>query len=490
VEKIDVEPGAIRLIESLRSLGYSCSTAVSDLIDNSLSAGAAEIRIAIDAQRGDRPPFVLIADDGRGMDFKGLKEAMRFGAYQEYSLSDLGKFGLGLKTASLSQCRKLTVCSRPKEKSNRHILRWDLDHVHDTDKWQVLAPTQTDLEEWERDLLDHPVMEGHGTSVLWSDMKEALPLLYHADKDERADALERLLDEVSEHVRMVFHRYMQGLVKGRKKVEIYLNNQKLLPWDPFCLEEATKKLKLRKFSVTARVNPKNGKPVDSEVIVTPFVLPHQKEFATPNAHKEAAGPRGWNAQQGFYFYRNNRMIQSGGWSNFRAPDEHLKLLRIAVDFDASFDLAFEINITKMRSRIPSEMREELKQAVSAEMRPEAEARYRKNESGGGRGGKKQAKPSPTNRSTAMSMGSVALSLSNAPNESLTVAKGGKGGQVKIIVPVGHKYSNVFDNSLGQGTELKKVAMTMYFLLESIYEEKLFPEQIPLDSISRSLKKLL
>src|SRR3954453_7139866 len=150
MKRIKAAPGARRLIESLRDLGYDCATAIADLVDNSISARASEVHIEIQTQGPTRAPFILIADNGVGMDRERLYEAMRFGAHQEYTTEDLGKYGLGLKTASLSQCRNLTVSSKAKAsrstRPRRYFLRWDLDYVYRTDDWDLLAPAPDELQ--------------------------------------------------------------------------------------------------------------------------------------------------------------------------------------------------------------------------------------------------------------------------------------------------------------------------------------------------------
>ena len=167
---LKTNPGAKRLIESLRNMGYDCSTAVADLVDNSIVANASEIRIDIFPKEDKQPAAILISDNGRGMSREQLHEAMRFGAFQEYGADDLGRYGLGLKTASLSQCRTLTVSSKPKTTRNtrsiRNRMRWDVDHVYETDDWDLLAPSDDELEKWEKEMLSNGIAHDNGTRSL------------------------------------------------------------------------------------------------------------------------------------------------------------------------------------------------------------------------------------------------------------------------------------------------------------------------------------
>jgi Histidine kinase-, DNA gyrase B-, and HSP90-like ATPase len=233
MKKIKAPPGARRLIESLRNMGYDCSTAIADLVDNSIAANASEVRIDILPQDGERPPAVVISDNGRGMDGERLQEAMRFGAFQEYSTEDLGKYGLGLKTASLSQCRCLTVSSKARTSAGRHprrhLARWDLDFVDETDDWDLLLPQPDELKQWERELLEHSVTADGGTIVLWTGFDEVMPLLAEHDIRRRETFLAKLLKEVGAHLRMVFHRFMGGGITGRRKLRIFLCDEELRP---------------------------------------------------------------------------------------------------------------------------------------------------------------------------------------------------------------------------------------------------------------------
>ena len=121
-------PRAMAMLESLRGLGYSTGAALADIIDNSISAGAHEVRL--DFVWDGPGSRITILDNGRGMKDAELESAMRLGDKNPLDIRsphDLGRFGMGLKTASLSQCRRLTVASV--KGSDRSCLRWDLDEL-------------------------------------------------------------------------------------------------------------------------------------------------------------------------------------------------------------------------------------------------------------------------------------------------------------------------------------------------------------------------
>jgi DNA mismatch repair enzyme (predicted ATPase) len=148
----EVIPSAKRLINSLRSLGYEFPTAVAELIDNSIEADATEVVIKVEFD-GENS-WVMIADNGRGMSADTLKEAMRFGSAKVYNETSLGKFGLGLKTASFSQCKHWLVATRSNPLDNEIIsYKWYLDHVNRTDRWEILPIMNNSLDSVIRDYL-------------------------------------------------------------------------------------------------------------------------------------------------------------------------------------------------------------------------------------------------------------------------------------------------------------------------------------------------
>lgn len=497
MKSLKASPGAKRLMESLRNMGYDCSTAIADLVDNSITADASEIRIDILPKQDSRPAAIVISDNGKGMDKKELHEAMRFGAYQEYSPDDLGRYGLGLKTASLSQCRTLTVSSKPKAardtRSIRHCMRWDVDHVYETDDWDLLVPSDRELEGWEKEILNDGISRENGTVVLWTNLNEALPMLSSADPHEREKFLAHLIDDASAHLRMVFHRFMQGSVPGRKKLDIYICDNKLLPWDPFCRNEKTQELDIVKMPVVS-IDP-DGSKLRGNVIISPFILPREDEFSSPVAWRDASGPKNWNQQQGFYFYRNNRLLQAGGWSHLRSPDEHTKLLRVSVDFSSDLDAPFSINITKMRAKIPAEMRDKLTGLVGA-WSGRARTRYDRKTSGRHSSARmhnpsavKQSHP-VSDTSGPVTVGSLIFSPNNTPTKGLVISENRKTGQTEILVPQSHDLSSLFSIRAGSEGDLRKLCLAMLALLEAVSTKKVKPSKIPVAVLKKVYKRIL
>ena len=344
-------PSARRLITSLRDMGYDFSAAVADVIDNSIEAKAT--RIAVDVQFDGDNSSVRIADNGRGMTPAQIREALRYGAERDYDVNEsLGKFGLGLKTASMSQCQRLTVASRSStERCEIYAHAWDLDHVIQTDRWEIVEVSRQDQTMELRD----PLLETTGTVVLWERLDRILGY-QHPYGEMAKKRLLLMCRELEQHLAMVFHRYMTGEGGGRK-IKMTLNGNPIRPWDPFARQEpATQKLE----PVTLQYD---SDGISGEILIEPYVLPHQGSFSSLQAHEAATGPEKWNKQQGLYIYRANRMIQSGGWSNLRTLDEHLKLARVAVSFKPVLDDAFKINVAKMKVQIPQSLRPQFEKAL-------------------------------------------------------------------------------------------------------------------------------
>jgi hypothetical protein len=390
-------PGARRLIKSLRDMGYEFESAVADLIDNSIAARANTVRINTHWAGADS--YVSIADNGVGMSAQDLREALRFGAERDYDDDDLGKFGLGLKTASLSQCRKLIVASRQNEsRADINAYCWDMSHIEATNKWEILPVRSADLPERVRLHLK----ETTGTVVVWQQLDRILGY----NNPEGEPARKRLIDmcrTLEEHVAMVFHRFLENKVRG-KRLAIYIQDDKVTPWDPFVANEPKRKV-LEPLSLKV-----DGHIGRSDVVFEPYVLPAQSMFSSPEAHKRASGPASWNRQQGFYIYRADRLIQSGGWSNIRTLDEHLKLARIAVFFSPKLDEEFKINVPKMKVAFPAEIRADVEKAVKTWTKIADETYRTANKAAGGatlppapisiapaggRSGSKPAAPSPS-----------------------------------------------------------------------------------------------
>jgi anti-sigma regulatory factor (Ser/Thr protein kinase) len=344
---VEVVPSARRLTDSLRDIGYEPVTAVADLIDNSISAGARNV--SVDLVSDGRDSCIRISDDGSGMDRSTAVEALRFGTRRGYSEADLGRFGLGLKTASLSMGRRLTVVSRRAPVNDHRVsVRLDLDEVETLDQWVVRVLAAGSLgASFAPALSERP-----GTTVVIDRLDRVLEGVSH-DSGWAVRRMRRLATDLHEHLGMVFHRFIE------RGLRILVDGEPVLPWDPFCRDEPhTVELP----SATMRVRDGSGRT--RQVRWRPFVLPARNAFSNAEAFERAGGPRRWNRQQGIYVYRADRLVQTGGWSGLRGIDEHTKLARAALEFGTGLDSAFGINVAKMRVAIPSDIRSTLKQEVT------------------------------------------------------------------------------------------------------------------------------
>lgn len=381
-------PSAKRLILSLRDMGYDFASAVADLVDNSIEAGAS--LVAIDVEFDGDDSWVRIADNGRGMTAEQLREAMRYGSEREYEAEDLGKFGLGLKTASLSQCQKLSVATRwNRERSDIAAYCWDLEHIEKTNRWEILQLGRNGLDVPIRE----PLKDSIGTVVLWQRLDRILGYKYPYGEKART-RLSGMCRDLELHLGMVMHRIMTGETR-RKKFKILLNGNQVAPWDPFCRNEAKTK-KLTEIRLPLELDNIKG-----EILIEPFVLPHQDDFSSPEANRAASGPASWNQQQGFYIYRAGRMIQSGGWCKLRAPDEHTKLARIALSFSPNLDEAFKINVAKMRVQLPQQLRDDILRATAPAVKIAREVYDRKGPGGRARNAPKTESPTASGAGSGM-----------------------------------------------------------------------------------------
>lgn len=352
-DTVEVLPSPRRLIEALRDVGYDFVGAVADLVDNSIAANATLVDIKV--QWDGAESWLRISDNGSGMDGEAINEALRFGSQRSYRTDDLGKFGLGLKTASLSQCRSILVASRIDDRrSELETRRFDLDRIIRDNRWEVEILSARDRP---AELVE-PLAKGSGTVVLWSQL-DRLPSARSGLSDKARRSFWELIERLEQHLGMVFHRFIEGDVHGRRRrpLTLTVNGNRVHPWNPFAIDEAaTQHLQVRDYEIAS-----NG--VSGIVTFDPWVLPARDAFSSEAEFNRLAGPAKWNQQQGFYVYRANRMIQSGGWSRMRAPDEHTKLARVALDFFPELDAAFGINIAKMRVNLPPQLRDRLKDPI-------------------------------------------------------------------------------------------------------------------------------
>ena len=335
-----IPPKAGVLVESLRDVGYSLQTAVADIIDNSITAGARNISLFAETYSDE--PVMGILDDGCGMSETELIEAMRPGSkspLDERSPRDLGRFGLGLKTASFSQCRRVTVASR--RDGNISCAVWDLDEVAEADDWVVDFPSDETRVPWSEKLGET------GTLVVWQKLDR---LVGAGGELANRDFVNRL-DEMARHLELVFHRFLEG-EPGLTKVVLALNGRGLAPYDPFH----------SRHSATIRGPEESFRLGEHEIAYQTFTLPHYRKASAEDWEKHE-GVEGYTKNQGFYVYREKRLIIYGTWFNLARQAELTKLARVRVDIPNGMDGEWKIDVKKASAQPPAAFRERLRRLV-------------------------------------------------------------------------------------------------------------------------------
>lgn len=330
------------LIESMRDIGYSLETALADVIDNSITAQATEVRLLVDSTSTD--PRIGVLDNGHGMERTQVLEAMRLGSSNPRTKrprTDLGRFGLGMKTASFSQCRRMTVVAR--KNAVMSVAIWDLDHVEREDRWELLTPASTAGVPFAEELVSD------GALVVW----ERMDRVVEANATEAGKKhFNRRLDETRRHLELVFHRFLTG-EPGTPKVSILLNEIPLKPFDPFHT----------KHSSTEVSPPESVQVGEHTVSVTAYTLPHHRNV-TKAEWEHYGGPDGYLKSQGFYLYREKRLIVHGTWFGLARQMELTKLCRVKIDTPNGLDSEWQVDVKKASARPPLPVRERLLKLIS------------------------------------------------------------------------------------------------------------------------------
>lgn len=341
MKTIDLPPYAPTLIESTRAIGYTLESAIADLVDNSIAAGATEIDITYFPSED---PQIGIIDNGSGMNGEELTKAMQYGSRnpQEHrSETDLGRFGLGLKTASLSQCRRLTVIS--KQEDSIEAREWNIDHVISQGSWSLIHLEGEEINKLSD--IANLINKKHGTYVIWRKLDRML-----SGKKDAAALLTRRMDQVREHLSLVFHRYLAG-ESGIQKIIIRMNNERILPTDPFMIGKSQKIMDDESFFI-------NGE----RILITPYLLPHPSKLKNHEIEK-LGGKEGLRKNQGFYIYRNKRLLVWGTWFRLLRLKEEYKLTRIRVDIPNSLDDLWSLDIKKSTAYPPDLIRTNLRNII-------------------------------------------------------------------------------------------------------------------------------
>lgn len=340
-------PGA-QLIESMRAVGYSTRTAVADIIDNSITAKSKSIQISVRSE-GDSP-YVAIADDGDGMTPDSARRAMQLaGTYSssERSESDLGRFGLGLKTASLSQCKRMTLVT--KSDGEVTALSWDLDYIASSQEWSLLVLDESEYSE----LPGYDWISGkpHGTLVLWQNLDR------FGDEPERSKAIDQAMVEVGEHLSLVFHRFLAGEFP-LSKVNILMNGAAIEAADPFLARSTRTQVSRQEVLVL------EGQKIEIQAYTLPYL---NKMSSADRRRAQLAG--NIRDSQGFYVYRGGRLVIWGTWFRLMPKTDLGKLARVRVDIPNALDHLWSLDIKKSSAVPPSILKDRLRALATSMIGP-------------------------------------------------------------------------------------------------------------------------
>ena len=364
--EIEIIPDPARTIEGLRDTGYTFETAVADLVDNSIAADArrVEISVALDFRGAIR---LMIADDGCGMNRSRLKDAMTYGSPERPDPASLGKFGLGLKTASTAFCRRLSVVSQASAESGLVMATWDLDYVVARNKWLLQESDEPDQAAAE--LLCQVADERHGTVVIWNKVDRLLRNYRIPGGGHQRNALNKKCRALREHLALTFQRFLDHADRRASNLTIALNGVSIGPWDPF-QRDLSDLVAEEEVSVDMETG---GPERRAEFLARAYILPRRVDFPTEERAKAA---KLVSNRQGIYVYREQRLIHAGSWLKMFKAEPHLTLLRIEFSFDHQLDQVFHLDVKKSQIQVNEELLSWLRDRFLPAPRREANRRYR------------------------------------------------------------------------------------------------------------------
>ena len=343
-------PPAKSLIQGLRCIGYNFSTALADIIDNSISADAKHIQVL--SNPDDVEPYVVIFDDGHGMGFKELDNAMTLGSDRDEkddSEYELGRFGLGLKSASFSQCLRLTVASKNCNRIN--AMRYDLKKIQEKNEWLLDILDSNEIDSLPE--IDSLKNANTGTLVIWQCFDKIME-----ESDSFKNSFINTIGAAKSHIELVFHRFWDD-------IEISFNGHRIEKRDPF-LTNAPNHQEGRTMTIN----------VDGQdIFVTPFVLPYANSLTEDNK-RMLGNPKSIYDDQGFYIYRNKRLIIWGSWLRMKIRSEFNKLARVRVDIPSSLDSLWMLDVKKSSAKIPDKIKDQLQISIKDSIvRSKREVKY-------------------------------------------------------------------------------------------------------------------
>jgi hypothetical protein len=353
------------LIKSIAEQGYSLETALADLMDNSITANATRIEVLT---KVDSEPFILfIADNGDGMDEASLKKNMQFPSKSPEDtrdISDLGRFGLGLKTASFSQTRIFTVLSRKKGSDKFFGLTWDVNHLKKSGKWEMILNSEEEIsniiEQYSSISKEHLNNSSEfipNTIVVW---KGLYKFENYVNEKNKQDALkEEITNTTSEYLSIVFHKFME---RQNNRLQIRINNTIVNPFNPFPVENSNLRA----------LEPLQKEFGNDFVKIQGFVLPNTS--IKDDSNTWTPKNKSLMDMEGLYIYRADRLILFGGWNGLIKKMPRLQLGRLKIDIGNKVDHLFHLNVAKSQINIPHDLKNAFLRAI-VDLKTEAQKEY-------------------------------------------------------------------------------------------------------------------
>ena len=429
IQDIESIPNPGRTIEGLRDTGYNFETAVADLVDNSIAAGATKISVQVEQDfRGD--VRLSIADDGCGMNRDELVQAMQYGSPKRPDPASLGKYGLGLKTASTAFCRCLSLVSRSSGNDLALMATWDLDHVVDRQKWLLQISDEPDEEALQH--LDEVASGSSGTAVLWSKVDRLLRDYQDPAGAPARKALAKRCRELREHIAMTYQRFLDKSDSRARNVEITVNGEDVAPWDPF----------QKSLSELVAEELVDVEGAEAKFHVRAYILPRREEFPNDKLAREA---RLSSNMQGLYIYREERLIHEADWLGMFQQEPHSTLLRIEFSFDHKLDDAFHLDIKKSQIILNDGLWNWLKDQFLTAPRREANRRYRQGRKKDTSDKAKNAHQASNNsiRNKEAEVGGAEVNVSNPNTGEVTVKNEHGSFNVKLKIGSAARPGEVF-----------------------------------------------
>ncbi|MBG9586080.1 ATP-binding protein [Cytobacillus firmus] len=340
METVLTRPSAAPVIQALRSIGYNASTAIADLVDNSLDARA--VKIHINFTYGESDGMITISDNGSGMDEEMLQTAMNIGSKDpraKRGANELGRFGMGLKTASFSLGKRLSVLSKKDGVYSERC--WDLDHVSECNEWQLYTKIPADVRAKMGEI------ESESGTIVCIDKLDRF-MGYGGKRKLKESSFYNKVARINRHLEFVFHSILE-----KSEVQMFINGKEIVPWDPFMHYHPNT---MEGEMQILRIN-------ENRIKVQYFILPHASHLTEPE-YKRAGGYKGWRDHQGLYIYRENRLLYFGDWMGLFPKDAASQLARVRIDLPNAADSDWQVDIKKSGINLPEDAKRRL-EAISA-----------------------------------------------------------------------------------------------------------------------------